>query len=155
MHARMSWMTPGLAVAACASALPAGAAPTRTTVVLNAPGSARATALSSDFVQVSWTDTNTKETGYVVERAMNASGPFSEVATTRRIVDAIGDLVAANSTYFYRVRAKGKRNVYSPYSTTVSATTPKAGDFSTSVRFAGRTLTTAGGLDVCIVKIDS
>jgi len=128
MHRRMSWMTLGLAVAACALALPAGAAPTRTTVVLTAPGAVRASAWSSDFVQVSWTDTNTKETGYAVERATTASGPFTEIATTRRNVEAIGDVVTANSTYFYRVRAKGRRNVFSPYSAVVSATTPKAGD---------------------------
>src|SRR3954464_3997992 len=125
-HGRLALIVFGVVLAGAA---PAIGAPTRTTVVLNAPGSPRATALSSSFVQVDWTDTNTKETGYAVERAMSSSGPFTQVATTPRNIMSIGDgSVAANATYFYRVRATGRRNVFSAYSAAVSATTPKSGD---------------------------
>ncbi len=124
----MSWMTLGLAVFAWAFALTAGApafaAPTRTPVVLNAPASVRATALSSMLIQVDWTDTNTKEAGYSVERGASASGPFSEVAKLRRNKTSFTDApLTANTTYFYRVRARGKRNVFSPYSPVASGKT--------------------------------
>ncbi len=116
-------------VAVVGAAAPAVAAPTRKPAApLNAPGSVTASALSSNWVQISWTDTNTKERGYTVERGLSANGPFTEIARPGRKELRAFDTVAPSTTYFYRVLARGSGKAVSPWSPVVSATTPKGGD---------------------------
>ena len=89
-----------------------------------APGGLLATVISSNRVAVSWVDNAANETGFTLERAFTAGGPWSGLATVAANATGYLDLtVAGGQTYFYRVRAFNGGGV-SAYSTLASATTP-------------------------------
>jgi hypothetical protein len=72
--------------------------------VLSAPGSLGATS-SASAVNLTWTDTNTEETGYRIER-MARGGSFAEIGTVGVNATGYNDTaVAASTMYSYRVRA--------------------------------------------------
>jgi hypothetical protein len=71
-----------------------------------APGGLTATAVSSSQIDLSWTDASTNETGFEIDRATSATGPWTQIATVGPNVTTYSDTgLAASTTYSYRVRA--------------------------------------------------
>ncbi len=86
-----------------------------------APTALAAAAASASQINLSWTDNSTNETGFKVERASAAAGPFTQIATTTAASFSDSGLSEA-TTYYYRVRATNAAGD-SAYSNTASATT--------------------------------
>lgn len=75
--------------------------------VLSTPGNLVATAASSSQVTLTWIDNATGETGYIVERA-TGSGTFSMVGLLASNSMSFPDTgLVYNTTYSYRVQARG------------------------------------------------
>ena len=75
-------------------------------VVPAVPRGLVATAQSTSTIQLSWTDNSTTETGFKIERASSASGPFTLVHTTGSNVTTWTDSgLPQEATRYYRVRA--------------------------------------------------
>jgi hypothetical protein len=89
-----------------------------------APSNLSATVASSSQINLSWQDNSNNETGFKVERKTGAGGTWNEIATVGTGVRTYQNTgLAANTTYYYRVRAY---NSYgnSAYSNEAGATTP-------------------------------
>jgi hypothetical protein len=72
------------------------------------PSSLTATAVSSSGVALRWSDTNSSETGYVVERSLRPDGGFKRVKILGPNTISYSDAaLAANTTYHYRVATRG------------------------------------------------
>src|SRR5262249_27912284 len=67
------------------------------------PGDLRVTTIGADTVDLAWTCSSTNETGFIIERAPTAGGPFHEVART--MAPRYTDSGLAPGFYFYQVRA--------------------------------------------------
>src|SRR5690242_8844701 len=91
---------------------------------LSAPGSLSATGVSTTAIALSWIDTNAKEAGYIVERALPPGTAFTAIATLGKNAQSYTDsgLVPA-ATYYYRVQTYARGGSYSAYSNVSSATT--------------------------------
>ena len=92
------------------------------------PGDPSAQASSSIQITLSWSDTNTTESGYLVERSLSPTGDFVRVKSLTTNARSFTDSsLASSTTYHYRVRAFqkliGSESRYSDYAV-VSATTP-------------------------------
>jgi len=99
---------------------PAAAAPA-------APSALTATAQSTTRINLAWADNASNETGFQVQRSTNGT-PFTTIATVGANVKAYASTgLTKNRVYYYRVRAvrTGTPTVYSAYSNTASARTPK------------------------------
>jgi hypothetical protein len=89
-----------------------------------APTGLTATATSPTQITLAWVDVATTESGYALERATAAAGPFGQIADLPAGATGHADTGRSPSTpYWYRVRAY---NVSGPsaYSNTATATTP-------------------------------
>ena len=87
-----------------------------------APSNLTAAASGKRAIQLNWTDNASNETGFLVERATSAAGPFAQVATVGANVTSYKNSgLVSRTTYFYRVRATNAVGS-SPYSNTASAT---------------------------------
>ncbi|MCG8698318.1 MAG: fibronectin type III domain-containing protein [Bacteroidales bacterium] len=92
-------------------------------VIPTVPTSLLATALSVDSITITWTDNSDNETGFKVERSMNAENGFQEIATLGAGVTSYQDAgLQAATAYYYRVVAYNSAG-NSTYSETVNATT--------------------------------
>jgi hypothetical protein len=93
-----------------------------------APTNLTATAVSSQQINLAWTDNATDETGFQVERATRASGPWAVwavIAQTGANTTTYSDSgLARRTTYFYRVAAVNAAGA-SGYSNTASARTSR------------------------------
>ncbi|WML87591.1 fibronectin type III domain-containing protein [Thiothrix subterranea] len=91
--------------------------------LLAAPTSLTATALSSSQVRLNWVDASSNETGFKIERCLNAACTnFTVIKTTgANIVQFTNTNLQANKNYRYRIRAY-RGTVYSDYSNTVDIT---------------------------------
>lgn len=96
---------------------------------LNAPRSLTASAVSASQINLSFVDRAREETGYIIERSLSSSSTsFSEIARTNQNIVTYNNVgLAANTTYYYRVRAyrvrSSSRIVYSEYTAIASART--------------------------------
>ncbi len=91
---------------------------------LSAPSSLVATAVSATEIDLSWIDTNSSEHRYAIERSPDPTTGFAHVATVGRDSVWYPDLsLAADTTYYYRIRAVAPSGDYSPYSNIASART--------------------------------
>ncbi len=92
-----------------------------------APLGLTATAVSTNQINLSWTDNSTNENGFAIERAPDSSGnpgTWAQIATASSNVTAYSDTgVSAGTNYWYRVRAYNAGGD-SDYSNQASATTP-------------------------------
>jgi titin len=93
-------------------------------VVLPAqPSGPGATVLSSTAIRVTWTDASTFESGFRVERATSAAGPFATAGHLAANATGFDDAgLEPSTTYHYRVCATSPDGD-SEFSVTVSATT--------------------------------
>jgi hypothetical protein len=82
-----------------------------------------ATAASASQINLTWTDPNSAETGYQVERSLSSTSGFVAITTTAANGTSFANTgLASNTTYYYRVRPTGKGNSNS-YSNVASAKT--------------------------------
>ncbi|WP_345373157.1 extracellular catalytic domain type 1 short-chain-length polyhydroxyalkanoate depolymerase [Algivirga pacifica] len=89
---------------------------------LQAPTDVTATALSTSQIKIDWTDTNTIETGYRIDRSATLNGTYTAVATVASDIETYTDTgLSANTTYYYKVVALDGANEET--SAVVSATT--------------------------------
>ncbi|GEM_PF-1755052 len=89
----------------------------------SAPGNLTAIAASSSQINLAWADSASDESGFQIERSANASGPFALIATAAANVTVYSNTgLAANTPYFYRVRATNA-NGNSTYTNVASAAT--------------------------------
>lgn len=73
-----------------------------------APGNFTATALDFSRIRLNWQDLSNNETGFEIQRAQNASGPFVPVQTMAPGVTQFTDSgLNAATTYYYRIRTIG------------------------------------------------
>lgn len=87
-----------------------------------APTGLSAAAASPTAVALAWTDVATTESGYEVERATAAAGPFAQIAVKAANATTHSDLtVTPGVPYWYRVRAVNVTGA-SAYSNTATAT---------------------------------
>lgn len=93
---------------------------------LNPPSNITASATSFSQIDLSWTDNETTETAYQVERATSANGPFTVVANLGANASSYSDTgLSQLTTYFYRVSVTDGSNTVA--GTIVSETTPSDG----------------------------
>ncbi|MGE7775737.1 fibronectin type III domain-containing protein [Chitinophaga sp. NPDC101104] len=77
--------------------------------VPKAPGNIKATALSYNKIQLTWSDSSNNETGFEIYRAESAAGPFSIVNTAAANKVAYLDSgLNASTAYYYRIQAINK-----------------------------------------------
>jgi len=88
----------------------------------SAPASLTAVPLNTTSIRLTWTDTNTTESGYKVERSLDGATWTQVGATAAGITAYTASSLLPGTSYSFRVRAyEGLLN--SPYSETASATT--------------------------------
>ncbi len=89
------------------------------------PSGLTATATSSSSIALSWTDTSSNETGFLVERSTNPTTGFTQIALVGAGVTSFTNNTGLSgaATYYYRVRATNSAGD-SSYSNTATATTP-------------------------------
>lgn len=107
---------------------PYSATATSTPPSLAAPGGMAASRGSEVQVNLSWTDTNSYETAYVIERCTGASCDFTtkDIITVTAGTTSYGDLgLMPDTTYRYRVQATRAASCTAagPYGSTVQAVT--------------------------------
>jgi PKD repeat protein len=91
----------------------------------NAPTSLTANAPLFNQVNLTWNDVATNEWGYKVERATNAGGPYTEIASNlpANTTSYTDNTVSPSTQYYYRVRCFIS-TLNSDYSNVASVTTP-------------------------------
>ena len=92
-------------------------------VPVSPPTSLTASAVSSSQINLTWADTNSNETAYLVERSLSSSSGFVQIASLPANTQAYSDTgLAAGTTYYYQVRA-AHNGAFSAYSNVASART--------------------------------
>jgi glucose/arabinose dehydrogenase len=98
-----------------------------------APSGLTANVVSSNLINLFWSDNATNETEYQVERRLASGGSFSLIATLPANATAFSSTgLAANTQYVYRVRAANSAG-QSEYSNEANATTLPTGSTTPSV----------------------
>jgi RHS repeat-associated protein len=70
------------------------------------PTALAATAINSSQINLSWVDNSSNESGFEIERAPSATGPFTLRSTTAANQNSFSDNnLSSLTTYYYRVRA--------------------------------------------------
>jgi len=88
-----------------------------------APGNLTATTVSNSRIALAWQDNSANEDGFKIERKKAEGGVYAQIAQVGSEVKKFADsTLAANTLYFYRVRAFNTGN-QSNYSNEASATT--------------------------------
>jgi hypothetical protein len=91
---------------------------------LSAPTNLTATAVSSSQINLTWSDSNTTENGFTIERSLQSGSGFVAVGSAGKNAGSYSDSgLSPATTYYYRVQATGRKNTVSPYSNVAGATT--------------------------------
>jgi len=91
--------------------------------LLPAPTNLTAVAVSTNTINLTWTDNSTSETSFKIERSPNGSA-FTEITTVTASVAAYSDSgLSPGTRYWYRVRAYSPALGDSTYSNVADATT--------------------------------
>ena len=94
--------------------------PTPTVITLTGPSSLAARSLSSNRIELTWTDRSANELGFQIQRSTN-NATFSTILTTGpNAVSYIDGGLTTNTTYYYRIRAVNG-SVVSSFSNTAYA----------------------------------
>ncbi|WP_199915426.1 cellulase family glycosylhydrolase [Aquimarina spinulae] len=92
-----------------------------------APGSLSATSNSNSQINITWTDNASNEEAFEVERSANGTSGWVSIANvSANITNYLDAGLTANTTYYYRVKAKNTGGS-SEYSNIASATTLNGG----------------------------
>jgi uncharacterized delta-60 repeat protein len=113
---------------------------TTTGQTINAPTNLTASPSSSTSVQLGFTDNSTNDNGFIIQRATNASGPFTNIGSvpgsvtgpSTGFVGFADNSASPSTTYFYRVYAVNG-STQSAYAGPVSATTPAGASMGSSI----------------------
>ncbi len=97
----------------------------------NPPSGLTATGVSTSQINLAWTDNSTNETGFRVERKTGSTGTWAQIVSLGANVRTYSNTgLAADTTYYYRVRAyhASGNSAYSneAMAATTSATLPRA-----------------------------
>jgi hypothetical protein len=93
-----------------------------------APTGLSAVATSPRRIALAWTDNATNETGFAIERSLDAQVGFVPLATLpANATNFADDSVVTGTTHHYRVRSLGAPMVWSPFTPVVPATPPPPG----------------------------
>jgi hypothetical protein len=84
-----------------------------------APGNLRVTTVGASSVDLAWACNSVNETGFIIERAPTAGGPFQQIAST--MSPRYTDTGLAPGFYFYRVRADNAQGTSAPSNTAIAA----------------------------------
>jgi len=115
-------------------------APSAALAALSAPTGLAATAVSGSQIRLTWSDSNTSETGFAVERSLNGSS-FTARATVGVNATSYTDSgLLSGVRYYYRIQALGNGNNKSAYSNTASAVTLSATSTSTTTSTTSSTV---------------
>jgi hypothetical protein len=110
-----------------------------------APASLTATAVSSSQINLKWSDKSLNESGFIIEQATTASGPFSPIASVGSNTTSYSNTgLAAGTKYYYRVKATNSEGS-SAYSNVVSATTSGSGPTTLRINSGGGSVSTTLG----------
>jgi chitodextrinase len=116
-----------------------------------APSNPSASAVSSSEIDVFWQDNSNNESGFTVEKAASASGPWTQIGSVGANVTTYAHTgLTASTTYYYRVRGYNSAG-NSGYSTTASAATPAPPD-TTPPSIPGGVSATANSTSQITVK---
>ena len=86
-----------------------------------APTGLNALAKSPRRVELVWTDNATNETGFAIERSLDAQVGFAPLATLpENTANFTDDTVVIGTTYHYRIRSLGAPMVWSPFTPAIS-----------------------------------
>src|ERR1051326_186042 len=97
--------------------------PSLSFATLVAPSSLIATATSGTSIKLTWSDSNTTESGFSIERGLDGC-PFGLIGSTAtNVTSYTSGGLSSGVRYYYRVRAVDSGNKTSPYSNTASAVT--------------------------------
>jgi hypothetical protein len=83
-----------------------------------APGNLRVTNVGATSVDLAWACNSVNETGFIIERAPTAGGPFQEIFRT--MSPRYEDTGLAPGFYFYRVRAYNGQGTSAPSNTAIA-----------------------------------
>jgi hypothetical protein len=83
-----------------------------------APGNLRVTTVGATSVNLAWSCNSVNETGFIIERAPTAGGPFQQIGTT--MSPRFQDTALAPGFYFYRVRAYNGQGTSAPSNTAIA-----------------------------------
>jgi hypothetical protein len=84
-----------------------------------APGNLRVTTVGATSVDLAWTCNSVNETGFIIQRAPSAGGPFQEIART--MSPRYHDAGLATGFYFYRVEAYNDQGTSAPSNTALAS----------------------------------
>jgi hypothetical protein len=94
---------------------------------LSAPANLAARAASASAIDLSWTDRSNNESGFVIERSLKKNGTYSVIGTAGAGVTVFRDTgVAANTRYYYHVRAVNSVKTSAASNRAVARTPPIA-----------------------------
>src|SRR6266403_5117034 len=97
--------------------------PSLSVATLVAPSNLIATATSGTAIKLTWSDSNTTESGFSIERGLDGVAFGVIGSTTANVTSYSSGGLSSGVRYYYRVRAVDSGNKTSPYSNIASAVT--------------------------------